>query len=234
MNFLTLREPVSACSHGAWLLLSLPATWLLWRRSRGDAAKRWSMLVFCLSLAFCYASSAMYHGIVGSRESIHLFNQLDHVAIFMLIAGSYTPLALGLLTGRWRWVTLSSSWLVAAAGSVWFLASGGLPSPIVTVLYVAMGWGAFACYIRISKYLSHRELFPLLAGGVLYTTGALVNVFHWPVLWPAVLRPHDVFHFFVMAGSVAHFWFMLKVVVPFSVASVAPRPEPIPIDDYRR
>jgi hemolysin III len=222
MNILTLREPVSACSHGAWLLLSLPATWLLWQRSRGDAAKRVSMLVFCMSLAFCYASSALYHGIIGSRESIHLFNQLDHVAIFMLIAGSYTPLAVGLLTGGWRWVTLASSWVIACAGAAWFVASGGLPAPIITIYYVAMGWGAILCYRHISQYLSHRSLAPLLGGGVLYTVGAMINVFHWPVLWPGVIRAHDLFHFLVMAGSFAHFWFMLKVVVPFSYSAAMP------------
>jgi hemolysin III len=222
MNILSLREPVSACSHGAWLLLSLPATCLLWQRSRGYPAKRASMLVFCMSLAFCYASSALYHGIVGSRESIHLFNQLDHVAIFMLIAGSYTPLAVGLLIGTWRWVTLASSWVVAAGGAVWFVASGGLPMPIITFYYVAMGWGAILCYCHIARYISHRSLAPLLGGGVLYTLGAMINLFHWPVLWPGVLRAHDLFHFLVMAGSFAHFWFMLKVVVPFSCRTDMP------------
>jgi hemolysin III len=222
MDSLMLRDPVSACSHGAWLLLSLPGTWLLWRRCHGNTVKRVSMLIFCVSLAFCYASSALYHGVVGPTESIRIFDQLDHVGIFILIAGSYTPLALGLLDGHWRWTTLTSSWVFAACGSTWFVASGGLPAPIVTGLYLVMGWGAVVCYCHIARYLSHRALFPLLGGGILYSVGAVLNVLHWPVIWPGVFRAHEVFHFFVMAGSLAHFWFMLKVVIPYSSAALAP------------
>ena len=111
MAFFDLREPVSAWSHCAGLLLALPGILLLWRRSGGDPAKRLSLLVYGLSLAFCYAASTLYHGLRLPADRLAAFDRLDRVGIFALIAGSYTPLAWGLMRGRWRWGTLATVWV---------------------------------------------------------------------------------------------------------------------------
>ena len=102
MNFLDLREPVSAWSHFAGLFLALPGTILLWQRSGGDFAKRLSMLVYGVTLAFCYLASTLYHGVRLPPAEIATFARLDGVGIFALIAGSYTPIAWCLLQGWWR------------------------------------------------------------------------------------------------------------------------------------
>ena len=218
MLFLDLREPVSAWSHGSWLLLSLPATWLLWRRSGGDRARRFSMLVFGLSLTFCYAGSMLYHGVRLSPQGLYRFDQLDHIGIFILIAGSYTPIVWNLMQGRWKWGTLTLAWLSSTVGSALILTCGVLPILWSTLFYLVMGWGALVCYIELMRVLSHRALFPLLLGGLFYSVGAILNVLHWPVIWSGVFEAHEVFHLLVMAGSLCHFWFVLKVVVPYSGA----------------
>ena len=108
---------MSAWSHCVGLLLALPGTLLLWRRcGGGHPAKRLSLLVFGLSLAFCYAASTLYHGLRIPEDRLAAFDRLDRIGIFLLIAGSYTPLAWGLMRGRWRWGTLATAWLIAGLG----------------------------------------------------------------------------------------------------------------------
>ncbi len=116
MNILELREPVSAWSHGSWLLLSLPAVVLLWRRGGGDLGKRISLFVFGLSLIACFAGSTLYHGVRGSQNRIALFALMDYIGIYLLIAGTYTPIARNMMSGRWRLFVLTVAWLSAAAG----------------------------------------------------------------------------------------------------------------------
>jgi hemolysin III len=216
MELFDLREPVSACSHGAWLMMSIPSTIFLLRSTRDNRAKQLSMLVFGASLAICYGGSALFHGVQGSRERLALFSRIDHIGIYVLIAGTYTPLAWNLLQGRWRLGTLGLAWMAALAGSLLQCKLGTVPNELSTALYLAMGWGAIFCYTEISRRLSHRELLPLLVGGFFYTVGAAINLFQWPTIAPGVVGSHEVFHIFVMCGSVAHFWFMLRVVAPFS------------------
>jgi hemolysin III len=216
MVFYSLREPVSAWSHLAGLLLAVLGTVLLWRRSRGGRFdKRLSLLIFGLSMACCYGASTLYHGVWVSAKDLALFDRLDHIGIFLLIAGSYTPLAWNLLSGRWRWGTLSVVWLIAGTASVLLVIGGGFPPPLNTILYLAMGWGSIACYAELARVVTYRVLWPLVAGGVFYSVGAVLNVLGWPSLWPGVFGVHDLFHLFVLAGSLSHYRLMLRVVVPF-------------------
>src|SRR6187551_542620 len=114
MDVFHLREPVSAWTHGAALALALPGTLILWWRSGGDVGKRLSLLVYGLSLIFCYAASTLFHGVSRPADRLGVFIRLDSVGIFALIAGSYTPLAWNLMRGRWRAWTLTAVWSTAA------------------------------------------------------------------------------------------------------------------------
>jgi hemolysin III len=212
MTYLDFREPVSAWTHGGGLLLSIPATALLWRRSAGDPARRFSLLVFGLSLALCYCGSTLFHAMRLGSDGLYWLDALDHIGIFILIAGSYTPVAWNLLHGRLRWGTLVSAWLAAGVGTGLLLICGIFSMFWSTLFYLAMGWGAVFCYLELARVHSHRTVFPLLLGGILYSVGAVMNLAHWPDLWPGVFGPHELFHLFVMAGSAAHFVFMHEVV----------------------
>ncbi len=214
MNFLDFREPVSSWSHCAGLLLALPGTVLLWRRSSGDPTKRLCLLVYGLTLAFCYSASTLYHGVRVSAAHLASFARLDGVGIFALIAGSYTPLAWCLLRGRWRRWTLAIVWGVAITATI-LIATGRHFSPVLsTALYLGMGWGVVVCYSEIARVVSHRALLPIVVGGLSYSLGAVLNVLHWPVLFPGIFGSHELFHMFVLGGSLAHYWFVLNVIVP--------------------
>ena len=78
-----------------------------------------------------------------------------------------------------------------------------------------MGWGAVICYAEIARVVSHRALVPVVVGGLSYSVGAVLNLLRWPALWPGTFGTHELFHLFVLAGSLAHYLFILKVVVPF-------------------
>ncbi len=215
MGILDLREPVSAWSHCAGLMLAVPGTLLLWRRSAGDRGKQLAVLVYGLSLAFCYSASTLFHGVRLPAARIAAFARLDGVGIFALIAGSYTPLAWCLMRGRWRRWTLVVVWTVAATATT-LIAAGRQVSPVLaTCVYLGMGWGAVVCMAQIAQVVTHRALLPILVGGLSYSVGAVFNVLRWPTLWPGVFGAHELFHCFVLAGSLAHYLFILKVVVPF-------------------
>ncbi|HEY2157455.1 MAG TPA: hemolysin III family protein, partial [Isosphaeraceae bacterium] len=214
MTFLDFREPVSAWSHALWLLLSIPATLVLWRRCGDPLGRRISFLVFGLGLASCYLGSAAFHGVRGSLADLDMYDRFDHVGIFLLIAGSYTPIAWNLMCPMWRRWVLGLAWGAAALGSLLYLVIGVLPIQVGTAIYLVMGWGALFCYLELARRLSQRRLFPLMFGGVLYSVGAVINLAGRPVFWPGVFGSHELFHVFVMAGSVAHYLFMLNVVIP--------------------
>jgi hemolysin III len=220
MNFVNFREPVSAWSHCAGFILALPGTFLLWRRSCGDGLiKRLSLLVFGLSLAFCYAASTVYHGARVPTSRLAALDRLDRIGIFLLIAGTYTPLAWTLLEGWWRRATLISVWVVATVASGIMLARGPFPLLLNTGLYLGMGWGAVACYAELSRVVSPRALRLLFGGGLLYSIGAALNAIGWPILWPGRFGAHELFHLFVIAGSLTHYRLMLDVVGPFARTS---------------
>jgi hemolysin III len=231
MVLIDLREPINACSHGAGMLLAIPVTWFLCMRcrnfgadctedmrllraSRYERVKLACLLVFGLSLTSCYGISALFHGVWFSGESLARLQRLDHIGIFFLIAGTYTPVAWSLMRGHWWWVTLATIWTVAGVCAVRVWCGGLMPVWVSTVIYLVMGWSAVFCYFELARFYPHRTLAPLPVGGVFYSVGALFNLAKWPVLVPGVFAAHELFHFFVIAGSACHIFFMLKVVVP--------------------
>jgi hemolysin III len=253
MHLFDLREPVNAWSHVAGMMLALPVTWMLWKRcaalgdrdqleledwcgsTRYQRNKALGLLIFGISLTLCYGVSAAFHAVRFRGELLSRLQRLDHVGIYLLIAGTYTPVAVALLRGTWSWGTLATVWTVAlvCASRVWY--GGVLPIWISTLVYLTMGWGALLCYRELARGYSHRALVPLPVGGIFYSVGAMINLARWPVLWPGCFGSHELFHFFVIAGSACHIFFMLKVVVPAAepipppAARNAAKPGPVPV-----
>ena len=212
MDWLTFREPVSAWTHFSWMVLAIPGTWVLWRHSAGDRLKRVGMLVFGFSLAFCYAGSWLFHS-VSARLS-RPFATVDHIGIYLLIAGTVTPIALVMLRGRWRACLLVGIWALALAGIALRLCAD-LPINVLTVIYLGMGWLACSAYFELVRLLLASKVRLILLGGFFYSVGALINGLHWPVLVPHVFGWHEIFHLFVMTGSLCHYCFMLRGVLPY-------------------
>lgn len=217
------REPVNTLTHAAGVMLAFPATYLLWRRAGADTAMRMAVLVYGLSLMFCYSASTLIHGLPQPLEQLGAFDRLDRIGIFILIAGTYTPIALSLLRGRWQVATLGLVWLVTVVAGTMLAINGPFPPLVTTALYLGMGWGAVACMVEMACAVPIQRLLWLVVGGVCYSVGALINLRRWPTIWPGWIGPHELFHLFVLAGSAAHFWLMFTVVVPHDRTSARRR-----------
>lgn len=252
-----LREPVNAWSHGAGMMMALPITWLLWtqcarrdpcqlsapcghvsrcRTARGrcpaarhQRLKAISLLVFGISLTFCYAASALFHGVPLGGPLLSPFQRLDHIGIYLLIAGTYTPIVWAMLRGPWLWGTLTTVWSITLLSIVRVWCGGVLPIWVSTPIYLALGWGSLFCYRELARTCSHRTLLPLPLGGVFYSIGAAINLAKWPVLAPGFFGAHELFHVFVICGSACHILFMLRVVIPAPSPRLAVALLPAPI-----
>jgi hemolysin III len=218
MDWLHAREPVSAWTHFAWMAMALPGTWYLWRQS-DDPLKRISLMIFGFSMMFCYASSYLYHAVPDSLAAS--CSLIDHIGIYLLIAGTVTPIGLVILRGWWRLGLVGGIWVLALLGIALRL-SAELPLQGRTVSYLFVGWIGFTTIFELGRTLTFPRIRWLWIGGVLYSIGAVCNGLHWPALYPGVFEAHELFHLFVMAGTACHYWFMLAVVVPYRPSATAP------------
>ena len=201
-------EPFSAISHlfGAFLFLALGL--LLLRRGRGSPLRLAFLGVYVLSGVFLFAMSGVYHMMTPglARE---VMQRLDHSAIFVLIAGSYTP-AHGILFRGWlRWGPLALIWTAAIVGiTIKTIFFHHLSHWIGLSFYLTLGWLGVVSAVFIVRRHGYGLLKPLAAGGVAYSVGGLVDLQGWLVLIPGVIHPHEVFHLAVLAGAFCHWIFV--------------------------
>ena len=204
------EELANSVTHSAGLLLAIAGLVFMLDRAieYGDIWHRVSSAVFGLSLIILYASSALYHGIRNASIKSRL-QLLDHSAIYVLIAGSYTPFMLVNLRGPWGWSMLAVVWSLAIAGIV-FEFKPGPPRKRVTVgLSVAMGWCVVVVAGPMLRSVDSNGLWLLLLGGLFYTAGIAFY------LWRSLRHHHAIWHLFVLAGSAAHYFAVLFFVIPF-------------------
>lgn len=204
------EEIANAVSHGIGCLLaiaSLPV--LVFEASRrGGAVSVVAASVFSATMILLYLVSALYHALPSGRVK-RWCNRLDHAAIYLFIAGSYTPFALGVLKGGWGWTLFGIVWAAAAVG-VTIKLLDRLKHPLIsTGLYVAMGWVALLAAGPLTERMAPAGLAWLVAGGLAYTLGAVVFL-----LDNRVRYAHFVWHLFVLAGSTCHFFAALWHAVP--------------------
>jgi hemolysin III len=207
----TLGEEIAnAVSHGIGFLLavaSLPLLVVVAAR-HGTAVNIVAVSVFSATMIVLYLVSALYHAAPEGRIKAFL-NRVDHAAIYLFIAGSYTPFALGVLHGAWGWTLFGAIWAMAAAGVAVKLLDL-LKHPLwSTGLYVAMGWFAIVAAGPLVHAMPWAGLAWLLAGGIAYTAGAVVFIFDSRVPYL-----HFAWHLFVLAGTTCHFFAALWYATP--------------------
>jgi hemolysin III len=189
--------------HAIAAVAAVALTVVLCVLSRKDLARLISMLIFGLCMIELYMVSALYH--IGSWQgaSYRRLRALDHANIFLLIAGTYTPLCFNILTGWVRSAILIAIWGLAVLGVGATMLTLRLPRWVSTVLYVAMGWMVLLALPAFLTLLPWVAVAMLVGGGVLYTIGAVIYMLRWPNPFPRVLGFHELFHLFVIAGSIA-------------------------------
>ena len=196
------------------MVLSITGLVTLLVESRGDPWRVVGFSIYGASLILLYSASTIYHWQALPPRGEDILKRLDHVAIFVLIAGTYTPVCLVTLRGGWGWSVLGLVWGLALLGLLLKLFFQHLPRWSSTALYVGMGWIAVVAVVPLVQSLPVSGLMWLVAGGVLYTLGAVIYAVKWPDPAPQVFGFHEVFHVFVLAGSITHFVFMMRYVLP--------------------
>lgn len=207
-----IREPFSGLSHLLGAVLSLAGMIALLLMAQGRPRYLLAFAIYGLSLILLYASSALYHSLHVSEEQVKRLQRLDYAAIFLLIAGTYTPVCLIVLHGVLRWGLLAAIYTIAAGGICTILCWRKHPHWIRVTLYIVMGWLALAILPTLRMVLSPVGMAWLLAGGAIYTVGVVFYALGRPNLWPGKFSSHDLWHVFVLGGSACHFLLMLTIV----------------------
>ena len=210
------KDPISGLTHVASALAALAGALVLWWLSPRDLATRLGMAVYGLSLVLMFAASSVYHLVKTSASREQWLRRLDHTAIFLFIAGTYTPPCLVVFTGAWRPALLISVWLLAAVGILFKLFFIKAPRWVSVGIYLFMGWLGAIGVAQLLKVLPVAAVVWLLAGGLLYTGGAVIYGFKRPNFFPGVFGFHEIWHLFVSAASAAHFVFIAGYVLPFA------------------
>ena len=171
-----------------------------------------SLSIYGASLIVLYLSSALYHTLPLGERGLRRMQRLDHSAIYVLIAGTYVPVCLVSLRGGWGWSLFGIEYGLAATGILLTLFWKSAPPAVRVLLYILMGWLAVIALGPLSRSLSPEGVFWLVAGGVVYTVGAVIFALDRPHLWPGKFSAHDLWHLFVLGGSACHFACILTLV----------------------
>jgi hemolysin III len=213
-----LREPVNGLTHLAGALLASVGLIVLLatavRAGRVDQIVAFG--IFGFSLIALYTASTLYHLLPLSPRGIARLRRLDHMMIFVLIAGTYTPFCLLALDGAWQAGLLALIWSLALCGILLKLLWMDAPRWLSVVLYLGMGWVALVAAPALFRAVPIGGMAWVLAGALAYTTGALVYGFKRPNPVPGVFGFHELWHLFVMAGSACHFWAVLGYIAPLA------------------
>ena len=211
-----LKDPWSAITHFIGMIMAmLAAVPLLVKAAKAPDRIHFAALgIFALSMILLYGASTTYHSIRGSQRVQTILRKIDHMMIFVLIAGSYTPVCLIVLHGHIGLVLLALVWGIAALGIIFKLCWVTCPKWVSSVLYILMGWICVLAFTQIINALPKAAFNWLLAGGIIYTIGGVIYALKLPIFnaQHKYFGSHEIFHLFVMAGSICHFIMMFKYV----------------------
>lgn len=214
MGVFKMKEPINTWTHFIMFLAGIAGLVFLLVSAWGSWPHLITGLIFGLSVITLYGASSLYHWVKTSPRKELILRKFDHMSIYFLIVGTYTPVLYHGLDGLWRWVTLGVVWALSAAGAVlklWFMK---IPRAVSAGLYIALGWFALVPFIKLWENLPLPALLLLLAGGIAYTFGGIVYATKIFNFVPNKFGFHEIFHIFVGLGTVLHFVMIYFFVLP--------------------
>ena len=213
-----LKDPGSAITHFIGMLMAVFATApLIIRAFSGGTDVTLSCLVFMVSMILLYGASTMYHSFDMGERKNKILKKFDHAMIFVLIAGSYTPVCLLVIGGKMGVILLSLVWLVGIVGIIFKLCWVTCPKWLSSAMYIAMGWMCVMAFAPIMNNMTASEFAWLLTGGIIYTIGGIIYAVKTPRVKAYNERhryfgTHEIFHVCVMIGSLCHFVMVYHVI----------------------
>ncbi len=225
ISILGFSDPFSSLTHLLAAFVALYGVVFLYQRSRGNPGRVSAIIIYTISLVFLFSMSGVYHLLDPNGLARMVLRRLDHAGIWVLIAGTFTPIHIILFRGHWRWFILSLVWVVAITGLVLeVIFFDSFPELLALSLYLSLGWIGALSGIQFHRRYQDKTLNLLILGGIFYSVGAIIDFLKFPVLWSGVIEAHEIFHVFVILGAFAHWRFIyhwanypLREVVQFHV-----------------
>ncbi len=217
-----IQNPVSSSTHLFACFCAIFATLML-RRVTVGTLRRTSVTIFGLSMIFLYGASGIYHAYRG-----RLLQEIDQSAVYCFIAGTYTPIMVMLLRGRFRQILLIGIWLLAALGISCLWVFPKPPHAATVSFYLGMGWIGLMGGWHYVRATGIRGISWALFGAAWYTFGAVCELTNWPVIIPGVVQAHEVLHVCIMAATTCHFIYILKFVIPYVPPALDLKPNEAP------
>ena len=206
-------EPFSSMSHLFSPLIMLVMGGVLIWKSWGSRRHVITYLIFTFCGVFLLAMSGVFHLLEPDSTGRHVLQRLDHAGIFLLIAGTFTPIHGILFKGWWRWGMLIPIWIIAITGltlkTIFFI---GFPEWFGLILYLGLGWLGIISAIVIKRRYGLKFVMPLIYGAIAYSSGAVMEFLRTPTLIPGVIGPHELFHVAVLLGLASHFYFVMQFI----------------------
>lgn len=214
---ITIREPGSALTHYIAMMLAIFASVPLLTKAglSENVSCVVSFAVFMVSMILLYGASTLYHTVNLKGKALKLFKKIDHMMIFVLIAGTYTPVCVMVLGGKLGYSLLALVWGIAIVGMIIKAFWVTCPKWFSSLIYIAMGWVCVLVFKPLWNAMPHSAFLWLLTGGIIYTIGGVIYALKLPVFNAKhkYFGSHEIFHLFVMGGSICHFIFMYVYVV---------------------
>lgn len=211
-----IKDPGSAITHFIGMLMAIFAAVPLLIKAAHEPQRIYlvSLIIYAASLILLYAASTTYHTFDVSEKVNTILKKIDHMMIFVLIAGSYTPICLLVLKGKTGLLLLSLVWGIAIAGILLKAFWVYCPKWVSSLLYIGMGWTCVLAFTQILNTLTRAEFGWLLAGGIIYTIGGIIYALKLPIFnnRHKNFGSHEIFHLFVMGGSACHFVVMYSLL----------------------
>ncbi len=212
MVSLKMDEPVNTWTHFITFFAAIIGLIFLVIETKDNIPKLITMTIYGVSVILLYGASTLYHWVKPVNYK-SILRKLDHSAIYLLIAGSYTPVFFYGLTGTWKPVMLIAVWALAVAGILLKIRFIQVPRIISTVFYLILGWIALVPFVQLLNNLPVGAIILIIIGGVFYSIGAVIYATKCFNFFPNRFGFHEIFHLFIMMGSITHFIMMIKYIV---------------------
>jgi len=213
---LKMKEPVNTWTHFVLFMAAIVGLVFLIILSKNNISKLITMTIYGVSMILLYGASSLYHWVRTTPQKELLLKKVDHIAIYLLIAGSYTPVFFYGLEGAWRWAMLSVVWSLAIIGmllKIWFIHA---PRYVSSAFYVSLGWIAIVPFLQLIKNLPMGAIILMAVGGLTYTVGAIIYATKIFDFFPKRFGFHEIFHLFIGAGSIVHYIMILIYIMPMA------------------
>lgn len=204
-------DPVSSVTHLAMAGVSFVAGFYLCAKGRGNGARVATLVLYTFALVFCFSMSGVFHLLDRGSIARDVLQRLDHAGIWVLIAGTITPLQVILFRGAFRWGMLLLVWILTINGLVleivFFTA---FPEWLLLSFFLGLGWLGAVSVIQFKNSFTGASIRPVVVGGLFYTFGGIIDFTRWPTLIEGVVGPHEIFHIMVAIGAACHWIFIYR------------------------